>query len=68
MHSRLIGGDYELHQKPSARSVEYNAAAGSHQNSRPQRTQCALGKVAVRQSALTEGVDRLGDSQNKADH
>jgi len=46
--------------KYSARSVEYNAAAGSHQSSRPQRTQCALGKVSVRQSALTEGVDRLG--------
>ena len=30
----------------SARSVESNAAAGSHQRCRPQRTQCALGKVA----------------------
>ena len=51
---------YKYNIKHSARSVEYNAAAGSHQSSRPQRTQCALGKVAVRQSALTEGVDRLG--------
>ena len=51
---------YKYNIKQSARSVEYNAAAGSHQRCRPQRTQCALGKVAVRQSALTEGVDRLG--------
>ena len=64
-HSRQIGGDYELHQKPSARSVESNAATGSHQRRRPQRTQCALGKVAVRQSALTEGVDRLGAEESK---
>ena len=37
---------YKYNIKHSARSVESNAAAGSRQRRRPQRTQCALGKGA----------------------
>jgi len=78
---RFADGKKKDSRKRSARSVASDAAAGSHQSSRPRRTQCASGKgaglrwrplpqaeaptepageKAVRQSALTEGVDRPG--------
>ena len=48
-------------KKESTRSVASNAAAGSHQSSRPQRTQCALGCGSpVATFAAGKSNDRAG--------
>ena len=47
-HEAVSASQPQRGGQESARSVESNAAAGSHQRCRPQRTQCALGKGAGR--------------------